>query len=400
MKTTSVEKTPTQAARHCQGPRTKTQDKKLPGPQHHTGTPTWRTHKGSACVGGLEKERSTTVHDMWCVPRPVQCVLQVTVRVHTCSAYARCATLCSAPLATLSIHPSIHSFTHLLGFRAKWATCTRVSCACATRVFALCCALSVCVLWCTWSLFSRVGLARDRVLWQRPAKCRTPTLTVDTFPPRSDHVNQHTTCPPSTDLPVRRPAQNPEAPLLCAVRVSLLLSAASWIWSCEDQKKLRGYPPGWKTTATSDGNPSEPGGRAPPPRGPRTASHTGQTPRPPRAATRRGRLRRPCAEKREIPDESERTWRICGPWLTRECAAASRFTSTLNDRHTSASCQVDAGPCCCRPPLSSGATKKKGLDGTLLHHTSRAITHSSNASVCCRTCSRNFGDGPCMPIGD
>ena len=26
--------------------------------------------------------------------------------------------------------------THLLGFRAKWATCTRVSCACATRVFA------------------------------------------------------------------------------------------------------------------------------------------------------------------------------------------------------------------------------------------------------------------------
>ena len=46
--------------------------------------------------------------------------------------------------------------TYFLGFRAKEATCTCVSCACATRVFARwCCALSVCVLRCMRSLFAR-----------------------------------------------------------------------------------------------------------------------------------------------------------------------------------------------------------------------------------------------------
>ena len=56
----------------------------------------------------------------------------------------------------ISFHFISFHFTYLLGFRAKEATCTRVSCACATRVFARwCCALSVCVLWCMWSLFAR-----------------------------------------------------------------------------------------------------------------------------------------------------------------------------------------------------------------------------------------------------
>ena len=61
----------------------------------------------------------------------------------------------------ISFHSFIHSFTYLLRSRAKEATCTRVPCACATRVFALwCCVLSVSVLWCMWSFFSRVELKR------------------------------------------------------------------------------------------------------------------------------------------------------------------------------------------------------------------------------------------------
>ena len=50
---------------------------------------------------------------------------------------------------------------YLLGLRAKEATCTRVPCVRPTRVFVQWrCTLSVCVLWCVWSFFSRVGLVR------------------------------------------------------------------------------------------------------------------------------------------------------------------------------------------------------------------------------------------------
>ena len=72
--------------------------------------------------------------------------------------------------------------TCLLGFRAKEATCTCVSCACATRVFARwCCALSVCVLWCMWSLFAR-GVSA----------CRSPLAEAGQEPhpnPKGRHVS-------------------------------------------------------------------------------------------------------------------------------------------------------------------------------------------------------------------
>ena len=68
--------------------------------------------------------------------------------------------------------------------------------------------------------FSRVGLARVGVPRQRPAKSRTPTLRVDTSPPRGDHIHQHTTCLSSTDLPGGRATEDPGAPLLSAVCVS------------------------------------------------------------------------------------------------------------------------------------------------------------------------------------
>ena len=82
--------------------------------------------------------------------------------------------------------------------------------------------LSVCVLWCMQTLFSRVGLRRVTESFGRGRqKCRTPTLRVDTFPPRSDHVNQHTTCLSFHRLSEgRRPAEDPGAPPLSAVCVS------------------------------------------------------------------------------------------------------------------------------------------------------------------------------------
>ena len=121
-----------------------------------------------------------------------------------------------------------HSLTHSFIHTPYWIQSQvgyvhgRVVCLCHARVRTVVLrALSVCVLWCMWSLFSRVGLARVRVPWQSPAKSRTPTPRVDTSPPRSDHIHQHTTCPYSTDLPGGRAAKDPGAPLLSAVCVSL-----------------------------------------------------------------------------------------------------------------------------------------------------------------------------------
>ena len=123
------------------------------------------------------RKEDTTVHTTWCRADSAHFVQFVHSVVRT-------AVLCTDMLSVYVVHVSraravlrfaLLRFASRTGFRAKWATCTRVSCACATRVFALwCCALSVCVLWCMWSLFSRVGLARVRVPWKRPAKSRTP----------------------------------------------------------------------------------------------------------------------------------------------------------------------------------------------------------------------------------
>ena len=80
--------------------------------------------------------------------------------------------------------------------------------------------------------------------------------------------------------------------------------------NCEKIDEVQGEP---EKRTKSDGSPNEPGGHAPPQRGPRTASHTGQTRRPPRAATRWIRLRRPATNntpwprepKQEAPEQAE-----------------------------------------------------------------------------------------------
>ena len=113
---------------------------------------------------------------------------------------------------------SFHFISFHLGFRAKDATCTCVSCACA--IARGCCALSVCVLWCMWSLFARgVGACRSPGAEARRTP-HFPTLRVDTFPPRRDHIHPHTTCLSSTDLQRKTSTEDPGAPLLCAVCVS------------------------------------------------------------------------------------------------------------------------------------------------------------------------------------
>ena len=150
----------------------------------------------------------------------------------------------SATLRVAALRVAHYAWHIPLGIRAKEATCTSVSCACATRVFARwCCALSVCVLWCMWSIFARGVSARVGVPRPRPAKNRTPTLRVDTTPPRGDHIHQHTTSLPSTDLPgweVHWGSRGSTAlrslckPLLCLLDLELRRS-----------EKLRGYPPGW-----------------------------------------------------------------------------------------------------------------------------------------------------------
>ena len=74
-----------------------------------------------------------------------------------------CADTYTVTHATARLDSFIHSFTYLLGLRAKEATWARVSRACATRVLALrCSALSVCVcvLWCMWSFSARGAKAR------------------------------------------------------------------------------------------------------------------------------------------------------------------------------------------------------------------------------------------------
>ena len=159
----------------------------------------------------------------------VPCACSV-VHVRTC--WRCCATLrATAPC----IHSFIHSHTSLdlepRGLRAR---------ACRVLVPRAClhggAARSQCVYCGACGTFSRVGLARVGVPWQRPARSRTPTLRVDTSPPRGDHIHHHTASLSSTDLPGRRSTEDPGAPLLSGVCVKPLLSAASRIWSCEDQK--------------------------------------------------------------------------------------------------------------------------------------------------------------------
>ena len=78
-----------------------------------------------------------------------------------------------------------------------------------------------------------------------PKGRRTPTARC---------LHTHLPAPPSdaTSLPPTIPGgrttKDPGAPLLSAVCASPSPLAFSWIWSCEDQKKLRGYPPGWETS--------------------------------------------------------------------------------------------------------------------------------------------------------
>ena len=137
--------------------------------------------------------------------------------------------------------------TYLLGFRAK----ERAG-ACRVPVPRSHCgaARSQCVYCGACGTFSRVGLARVGVPWQRPAKSRTPTQRVDTSPPRGDHIHHHTTSLSSTDPPVRRSTEDPGAPLLSVVCAS---TSSQQPPGCGAAKirKLRGYPTGWKQLAAN-----------------------------------------------------------------------------------------------------------------------------------------------------
>ena len=86
-------------------------------------------------------------------------------------------------------------------------------------------ALSVCVCVCVCSgacglFFTRGAQARLSPVAEAGRTPHSPTLRVDTFPPRSDHIHQHTTSPSSTDLPREKSTEDPGAPLLCAVCAS------------------------------------------------------------------------------------------------------------------------------------------------------------------------------------
>ena len=68
--------------------------------------------------------------------------------------------------------------------------------------------------------FPRVGKIARLSPSAEDGRCRTPTLRVDTLPPRIDHTHPHSTYLSSTDLPRGRSTEDPGAPLLCAVCVS------------------------------------------------------------------------------------------------------------------------------------------------------------------------------------
>ena len=146
----------------------------------------------------------------------------------------------------------IHSFTHsLIHFihlppwfvRQGGYPCGCAVCACAAGACAVYGALSVSMLWCMWTLYARGrNIASESLSGGRQMPHSNPR--VDTLPPQEGPAcTQHTTCFTSTDLLRGRSVEDPRAPLLSAVAPHLPL-AASWIWSCEEQKKFRECPPG------------------------------------------------------------------------------------------------------------------------------------------------------------
>ena len=143
---------------------TRPKNHRHPEPRHTQVMKRQRHVAWTQCRCNSRKD-GTTVHPTWCRADSAHFVQFVHSDVRT-------AVLCTDMWFVYVVHVSrkraVLRFallrfasrtalgTYLLGFRAKEATCTSVSCACATRVFAQwCCALSVCVLWCMLSLFAR-----------------------------------------------------------------------------------------------------------------------------------------------------------------------------------------------------------------------------------------------------
>ena len=110
-----------------------------------------------------------------------------------CSACAHVLALLRYAPRHCAVHTLIHSFTYLLGLRAKEATCARVPRARVTRVFALpCSALSVCVYCGVCRPFSARGVkARPSPLAEASRKLH-PNTKGRHDPTARDPIHQYT----------------------------------------------------------------------------------------------------------------------------------------------------------------------------------------------------------------
>ena len=111
------------------------------------------------------------------------------------------------------------------------------------------------VVWCDACErrpFSRVGNYARRLSLGEAWTHHTPTLRVDALPPRgaSTHISCTTVrCDLSSTN--HSGGENYQGSRGSTAQRSLrkpLPLAFSWIWSCEESEKLRGYQPGWETT--------------------------------------------------------------------------------------------------------------------------------------------------------
>ena len=106
-------------------------------------------------------------------------------------------------------------------------------------------ALGVCVCCVvhvvTHSLFARGEIARPSPSAEH-GHCRTPTLRVDTLPPREGPTCNRTPPASSTDLSGVRTCQGSRRSTARRSPCQPLPLAASGIRNCEEQEKLRGTP--------------------------------------------------------------------------------------------------------------------------------------------------------------
>ena len=100
---------------------------------------------------------------------------------------------------------------------------------------------SQCVCCGACGLFSRVRLRRVGVPGQRPADARHPTLRVDTLPPQGSYIHR-THLPHFHRLSEEEVYRGSRGSTAQRSLCKPLLSAVSWIWSCEEQEKTQRLP--------------------------------------------------------------------------------------------------------------------------------------------------------------